>query len=71
MRKSSIRNNSTFMRKNSPPIKVKKSEVEINENGDEAVVRRECLIYPDDVYKVYWDVLLAVILVLTCILTPY
>ena len=30
-----------------------------------------CLIYPEDKYKSNWDLLMAVLLIFTCMVTPY
>jgi len=33
--------------------------------------RKFCIIYPNDKYKVmYWDVIISIILLITCFLTP-
>ena len=32
--------------------------------------RVSCMVYPEDEEKVYWDALMAVVLIATCIVTP-
>ena len=33
--------------------------------------QKKCIIYPEGQYKGYWDLFMTLILVITCILTPY
>ena len=37
----------------------------------EQVVREKKLFYPDDKYKEFWDLFMTVILLITCVITPY
>jgi hypothetical protein len=30
-----------------------------------------CLIYPEDHFKKYWDIFVAIVLVFSCLVTPY
>lgn len=33
--------------------------------------KKSFIIYPEDVAKAYWDIVISLILVTSCILTPY
>lgn len=34
------------------------------------LVRKPWLIYPEDTFKVYWDLFITIVLLATCLLTP-
>ena len=33
--------------------------------------RKECLIYPNDTYKIYWDIFIVILLVIACSIIPF
>ena len=34
-------------------------------------LQKSCIIYPDNKYKSYWDILMTALVILTCVFTPY